>query len=127
MFKRHFLTCFIADPIGLQLRHDIGVENICWEMDYPHSDSSWPEAPEEFHEMCGQFGVSDAEMDKITHENAMQWYRFDPFAIRPREQCTVGALRAEVAGHDVSTRSYDTGRFEREQISLAELQSRATA
>ena len=127
VFKRHFLTCFIADPVGLHLRHDIGVENICWEMDYPHSDSSWPDAPEEFHEMCGRFDVSDREMDLISHENAMRWYRFDPFAIRPRDRCTVSALRAEVAGHDVATRAYDTGRFERETISLAELQARATA
>ena len=126
-FQRHFLTCFIADPVGLKLRDDIGVENICWEMDYPHSDSSWPEAPEEFHQMCTKFGVTDGEMDLISHENAMRWYQFDPFAVRPRERCTVGALRSEAAGHDVSTRAYDTGRFEREHISLAELQARATA
>ncbi len=93
VFKKHFLTCFIADPIGLKLREDIGVDNICWEMDYPHSDSSWPNAPEEFHGMCEKFGVSDAEMNKISHENAMSWYHFDPYAIRAKEQCTVGALR----------------------------------
>jgi predicted TIM-barrel fold metal-dependent hydrolase len=28
VFRRHFLTCFIADPVGLNLRADIGVENI---------------------------------------------------------------------------------------------------
>ena len=57
------------------------------------------------------FDVSDAEVNKITHENAMRWYRFDPFAHRPREQCTVGALRAEVPGHDVAIRAMDKGRF----------------
>ena len=31
----------------------------------------------------------------MTHENAMGFFQYDPFAIRPREQCTVGALRAE--------------------------------
>jgi hypothetical protein len=77
--------------------------------------------------MCGRFGVTDREMDLISHENAMRWYQFDPFAIRPREQCTVGTLRAEAEGHDVSVRTFDAGRFEREQISLGELQDRATA
>ena len=48
VFREHILTCFIADPIGLKLRDDIGVDNMCWEQDYPHSDSSWPRAPEEF-------------------------------------------------------------------------------
>ena len=57
--------------------------------------------------------MPDDELNKITYENACRWYSFDPFAHRPKEQCTVGALRAEAAGHDVSIRSYDQGRFER--------------
>ena len=72
-------------------------------------------------------GVSDTNLNKITHENAMRWYHFDPFAIRPKEQCTVGALRAEAAGHDVAERAYDTGRRERSNVSLGELADRATA
>ena len=111
MFREHILTCFIADPIGLKLRDDIGVDNMCWEQDYPHSDSSWPQAPEEFAAVAARFDVSDADINKITHENAMRWYRFDPFAHRPREQCTVGALRAEVPDHDVAIRAMDKGRF----------------
>ena len=127
IFLEHFMTCFIADPIGLQLRNEIGIENICWEMDYPHSDSSWPTAPEEFAAAATKYGVTDAEINKITHENAMKWYQFDPYAIRPREQCTVAALRAEVEGHDVSEKSYDTGRFEKSAPDLGELQAKATA
>ena len=94
VFREHFLTCFIADPIGLKLRDDIGIDNISWECDYPHSDSSWPKAPEELA-ASSRPGVPDDELNKITHENAMRWYSFDPFAHRTREQCTVGALRAE--------------------------------
>ena len=127
VFLEHFMTCFIADPIGLQLRNEIGIDNICWEMDYPHSDSSWPEAPEEFAAACEKYGVTDAEIDKITHENAMKWYQFDPYSIRPRETCTTVALRAEAEGHDVSVKSYDTGGFERSSISLGELAGKATA
>ena len=47
VFREHFLTCFISDPIGVKLRREIGIDNIAWECDYPHSDSSWPSAPEE--------------------------------------------------------------------------------
>jgi predicted TIM-barrel fold metal-dependent hydrolase len=127
VFRRHFLTCFIADPVGLQLREDIGVTNMCWEMDYPHSDSSWPAAPEELARMCERYGVPDNDVNLITHENAMRWYRFDPFSTRPREGCTVGALRGEVAGHDVSIRSFDTGRFKKSMPSLSELAASAPA
>ena len=36
MFREHFLTCFISDPSASQLRNEIGIDNICWEADYPH-------------------------------------------------------------------------------------------
>ena len=64
----------------------------------------------------------------MTHENAMRWYHFDPFAHRSRDKCTVGALRAEVAGHDVSVRSMDHGRHAgAHKVSLGEMAERATA
>ncbi|MET9214206.1 MULTISPECIES: amidohydrolase family protein [unclassified Nocardia] len=105
VFRDHFLTCFISDPVGVRLRHEIGVDNISWEMDYPHSDSMWPDAPEVLFALLEQEQVPDDEIDKITHLNAMRWYSFDPFQHIPREQATVGALRAAAADHDVSIRS----------------------
>ncbi len=128
IFREHILTCFIADPIGLALRNDIGIDNICWEQDYPHSDSSWPNAPEELVSMAAEHAVPDADLNKITHENAMRWYRFDPFTHRARPDCTVGALRAEVAGHDVAVRSMDQGRHAGAgKATLGDLAARATA
>ena len=126
VFRHHFLTCFISDPVGVKLRHEIGIDNIAWECDYPHSDSSWPEAPEELAAVAAD--VPDDELAKIAHENAMRWYSYDPFAHRAKETCTVGALRAEAAGHDVSIRSYDQGRFEKSVgLSLGKMHERATA
>jgi hypothetical protein len=128
VFREHILTCFITDPVGLALRHEIGVENMCWEQDYPHSDSSWPAAPEEFADHAARYQVPDDELAKITHENARHWYRFDPFASIPKAECTVGALRASVAGHDVSERAMDQGRHADEPVmSLGELAANATA
>jgi hypothetical protein len=111
IFRERFLTCFIADPIGIKLRHDIGINNISWECDYPHSDSSWPAAAEELAEVMT--GLPDDDINKITFENACRWFSFDPFEHRTREQCTVSALRAEAVDHDVAVRSFDQGRFER--------------
>ena len=105
VFREHFLTCFISDHTGVYLRNQIGIDNISWECDYPHSDSAWPDAPEELAKLMTEAGVTEAEAAKITHENAMRWYSFDPFAHVPREQATVGALREAAAGHDVSIRS----------------------
>jgi predicted TIM-barrel fold metal-dependent hydrolase len=127
VFRQHFLTCFIADPVGIALRHHIGLDNIAWECDYPHSDSSWPEAPEELARVAAD--VPDDELARITYENACRWYSFDPFAHRTKERCTVGALRDEAPGHDVSIRSFDKGRFERRGTGadLGRLAARATA
>ncbi len=127
VFRDHFLTCFIADPVGIKLREMIGLDNIAWECDYPHSDSSWPHAPEELAGVAA--GVPREDLDKITFRNACRWYSFDPFAFRAPEECTVSALRAEVAGHDVSVRSLDKGRFERsgQGVDLGELAREATA
>jgi hypothetical protein len=47
-------------------------------------------------------GVPDEDIEKFTHRNAMRHYRFDPFAYRAKEQCTVGALRAQALDVDVT-------------------------
>jgi predicted TIM-barrel fold metal-dependent hydrolase len=126
VFREHFLTCFIADPVGVQMRSQIGIDNIAWECDYPHSDSSWPDAPEELARVAAD--VPDDELNKISHLNAMRWYSFDPFAHRARENCTVAALRAEAGDHDVSIRSHDKGRFQRQVgADLGKLAAKATA
>jgi predicted TIM-barrel fold metal-dependent hydrolase len=90
----HFSFCFISDRAGVEDRHRIGIDNITWECDYPHSDSTWPHSPEAMAKQVE--GIPDDEANKITYENAMRIYRFDPFAHRPKEKATVGALRAEV-------------------------------
>ena len=108
VFREHFLTCFISDPVGVELRDRIGVDNMAWEADYPHSDSMWPTAPEELHAVFVANDVADDDIAKMTHENAMRWYSFDPFAHMPKEESTVGALRKRAAGHDVSVMSRST-------------------
>jgi predicted TIM-barrel fold metal-dependent hydrolase len=104
VFKRHFLCCFIGEDIGVKLLDKLNVDNICWESDFPHSDSNWPHAPEELSELFASDNVDASIANKITHENAMRHYQFDPFKTRSRESCTAGALRKEAPDVDVVTR-----------------------
>jgi predicted TIM-barrel fold metal-dependent hydrolase len=105
LFMERVILCFIEDDFGARHAREIGTKRICIETDYPHSDAIWPNAPERLMQAWEPTDLTDAEIDEMTHENAMRFFRFDPFSIRPREQCTVGALRAEAVGHDVSIQS----------------------
>ncbi|HET6810570.1 MAG TPA: amidohydrolase family protein [Acidimicrobiales bacterium] len=100
VFNEHVITCFIDDHFGVASRQYLDMNNVCWECDYPHSDSTWPTAPERF--MKQMDGVSREEIDRISHLNAIRHFSYDPFSAIPREECTVGALRRKAAGHDVS-------------------------
>jgi hypothetical protein len=102
VFKERIVTCFIDDAFGVENRRFLELDNVCWECDYPHSDSTWPNAPEIAMKYLA--GVQDTDVNKITHENAMRLFRFEPFSHRDRSQCTVGALRAEATDVDTSLR-----------------------
>ncbi|MDH1209530.1 amidohydrolase [Pseudomonas chengduensis] len=93
IFRKHFITCFIEDDFGLRNLPDVGEDMVTWECDYPHSDCTWPHSPEVAWESLKR--LPKAAIDKVTHLNAMREFSYDPFAILGRENCTVGALRAQ--------------------------------
>ncbi|WP_067904175.1 amidohydrolase family protein [Nocardia vaccinii] len=103
IFSEHVILCFIDDLVGIENRHHLNIDNVTWECDYPHSDSTWPLAPEKL--MPSLAGVPDDEIDKITHSNAMRHFQYDPFRHIPRDQATVAGLRAQAAGWDISVKS----------------------
>jgi hypothetical protein len=106
VFNEHVITCFIDDRFGVASRGFLDMDNVCWECDYPHSDSTWPTSPETF--MKQMDGVDRRDIDRMSHENAMRHFHYDPFSVLAREDCTVAALRRKAAGHDVSIRSRGT-------------------
>ena len=73
--------------------------------------------------------VPDDEVNKITHENAMRWYSFDPFAHRPKR--AVHGRRPAGRGRRRTCRPgrYDKGRFEitHTGTDLGKLAEQATA
>jgi hypothetical protein len=97
------LACVVSDAAGLQLRHRIGIGSIAVETDYPHSDSQWPDAPEAFMRDFEGLGLPDDEIELLTWRNAARFYDFDPFALIPRQELTVRALRALATHVDTST------------------------
>jgi predicted TIM-barrel fold metal-dependent hydrolase len=94
VFQEQIILCFILDQPGLNMRNMMDIDHITWEQDYPHSDSQWPRGPESVYEQFVEAELSDTEINKITYQNAMRWFRYNPFEHIPKEQATVGALRA---------------------------------
>ena len=75
LFRRHFFGCFIDDEVGVKVRHDIGIECITWECDYPHSDSNWPNSRKRVAEMLAD--VPDDEVHRMVELNARELFHFD--------------------------------------------------
>ena len=117
-FKRQIIACFINDAHGVENLHLMNVDNVTWECDYPHPDSSWPLTPEEAWVYLKK--VEDDEvLNKITHLNAMRHFKFDPFRYLSKDKATVGALRSNVPDHDVSYvpgKQYDLGRIKQGEL-----------
>jgi predicted TIM-barrel fold metal-dependent hydrolase len=75
LFAKHVYGCFISDRAGIELRHEIGVGNIMWESDYPHSDSRWPNERKVLAQELAD--VPDDEAHRICELNARELFHFD--------------------------------------------------
>jgi hypothetical protein len=118
VFRDHFLACFITDPSGLDAQHRIGVDILSWECDYPHTDTTWPESPELLWRELQASGTTDENIDKITWQNALRFFDWDPFTHMPKDQCSVGSLRALAANVDTTRMSKDEWRKQNEAAGI---------
>jgi len=101
VFHRHFLCCFIDDQFGLQNLDKMNENMVAYECDYPHSDTLWPNSPEHLHKSMTH--LTDVQIDKVTHGNAIRFFSYDMFGKIKREELNVGALRAQAKAAGVDT------------------------
>ncbi|HME17173.1 MAG TPA: hypothetical protein VKG83_17335, partial [Mycobacterium sp.] len=77
IFKDQIYTCFFEDFVGVKAMKELGaVDNMLIEMDYPHSDSTWPSSIKRAHEQVTN--LSEEEKWKVLAGNAMRIHRFVP-------------------------------------------------
>jgi predicted TIM-barrel fold metal-dependent hydrolase len=74
-FHQNVVLSFQEDAIGIRLRDVIGVDNMMWGSDYPHSESTFPESRRILAEILK--GVPDDEQAKIAGGNTAHVYKFD--------------------------------------------------
>jgi len=74
-FHDNVVLSFQEDGIGIRLRDIIGIDNMMWGSDYPHSESTFPQSRKILAEILA--GVPDDEQAKIAGGNTARVYRFD--------------------------------------------------
>jgi predicted TIM-barrel fold metal-dependent hydrolase len=74
-FHRNVVLSFQEDAVGIRLRDIIGVDNMMWGSDYPHSESTFPQSRKILAEILA--GVPEDEQARIAGRNTARVYRFD--------------------------------------------------
>jgi predicted TIM-barrel fold metal-dependent hydrolase len=69
--------CFTADRVGLNNLDTVGVDNICFETDYPHTDTTWPNSKEYVEKMVADAGLDDETAYKVLRGNAIRMLELD--------------------------------------------------
>jgi len=74
-YFRNIFGCFFRDKHGIKSIDDVGVDNITFETDYPHSDSTWPDTKQIAEEMFA--ALPDDAVYKICRGNAIRMLSLD--------------------------------------------------
>lgn len=74
LWFKNMYAPFIYDDAGIFSRELIGIDNIMFESDYPHSDSNWPHTRKMLEESLAN--VPNDQARKIAEDNARRVYNF---------------------------------------------------
>ena len=70
--KENWTSSYIVDRIGIQVRHAVGINNICWSTDFPHHGNDYPYSRETIDNHFTN--VPEDEREKILAGNAARLY-----------------------------------------------------
>jgi predicted TIM-barrel fold metal-dependent hydrolase len=62
----------MVDRAGIELRHRLNLDHICWSTDYPHSGTDWPNSAVSIESLFR--GVPRGEVKRMLHDNARALY-----------------------------------------------------
>ena len=69
-FYRNVFACFFRDDVGVGMIEKVGPDNITFETDYPHTDTTWPHTKQVATDMLA--GVPDDIVYKLLRGNAIR-------------------------------------------------------
>jgi len=71
-FGRQVSGCFFSDRFGLRNLGDIGEDNVLFECDYPHADSTWPDTQAVAQRLTT--GLDPVLVEKVMRGNAIRLF-----------------------------------------------------
>ena len=77
-WRKHMYGCFFRDNFGLANLDAIGVDNVTFETDYPHNDTTWPHTKKVCMEMMAD--LDDLTVWKVVRGNAITALHLPPEA-----------------------------------------------
>jgi predicted TIM-barrel fold metal-dependent hydrolase len=80
-YYKHVYGCFFKDQHGIDSLDRVGRDNVTFETDYPHSDSTWPNTKALAEEMLA--GLDADTVHKIVRGNAIRMLELDLPGERP--------------------------------------------
>lgn len=75
LFQRQLWVDFWYESAGIEMRHQIGMDRIMWEADFPHSTSTYPDSWK-FVEHTLK-GVPTVEREQLLYKNAVGLYKLN--------------------------------------------------
>jgi predicted TIM-barrel fold metal-dependent hydrolase len=75
LFRRQIIGCFFDDRHGVESAHEIGIDNLTFETDYPHADGTFPNSGTRAAEMLKVLSPDDAR--KVLRGNAIRFFELD--------------------------------------------------
>ena len=72
-------ACIYDDDTALRERNVIGMDQICYETDYPHADGSFPHTLANVEKMVANAGLTELETYKLVRGNAIDAFGLERF------------------------------------------------
>ncbi|HVU71427.1 MAG TPA: amidohydrolase family protein [Mycobacteriales bacterium] len=77
-YYKQVFGCFFKDQHGMDSLDKVGVDNVTFETDYPHSDSTWPNTKQVAEKLLA--GLPDEAVRKILRGNAIRMLHLEGFS-----------------------------------------------
>src|SRR5262249_52691756 len=74
-FASNMFGCMVSDQHGINSIDELGEDNGCFEVDYPHTDSTWPDTLDVAARQLAN--LTAAQVEKVLRGNAIRLFSLD--------------------------------------------------